>query len=274
LASSFRARARKRQRASSRTERLKRSPKPPRAAEFLYAAAVTADVKRFAAIVRSVLTESWLERIARPEPETRTDASDDRGDVIDAAFRRLNSRLDDMPRGAVSGALGNVGKRATEHSKREFIRIGIGRLRDKEPALGRFIDQWRRENINKLWDLKANELKRLEKILRDGEGSSVKTLAKQIEERLGVTESKAVSLARDQTGTLNSQITHHRMGAAGITEAIWTTAGDERVRESHQDMDGERYSLDEPPEVDGHKSFPGEPPHCRCVATPVLPELE
>jgi SPP1 gp7 family putative phage head morphogenesis protein len=59
-----------------------------------------------------------------------------------------------------------------------------------------------------------------------------------------------------------------------VTEFVWTTAGDERTRESHRAIDGQTFSWDDPPVVDNEEAIPGEPPNCRCVAFPVLPELD
>jgi SPP1 gp7 family putative phage head morphogenesis protein len=119
-------------------------------------------------------------------------------------------------------------------------------------------------------------LSEIEKLLERGEGLSVEVLRERIEERFGVTESKADLLARDQTLKLNGQLTERLQVSAGIEEYFWTTSGDERVRESHAALDGTRQRWDEPPVVsdDGRSEHPGGDYQCRCTAFPVLPELE
>ncbi len=57
---------------------------------------------------------------------------------------------------------------------------------------------------------------------------------------------------------------------AGITQYTWSTSKDERVRPSHAELEGEQFSYDDPPEVDGEPANPGEPILCRCVPLPVL----
>jgi SPP1 gp7 family putative phage head morphogenesis protein len=57
-----------------------------------------------------------------------------------------------------------------------------------------------------------------------------------------------------------------RVKLAGVTEYIWSTTKDNRVRKEHQAREGKTFSYDNPPS-DGN---PGEPIRCRCVASPVF----
>lgn len=50
-------------------------------------------------------------------------------------------------------------------------------------------------------------------------------------------------------------------------EYIWRTEGDGKVRPSHAERDGKKFSWDNPPEG-GH---PGDAPNCRCTAEDVEP---
>ncbi|MCZ6770597.1 MAG: phage minor head protein [Proteobacteria bacterium] len=52
----------------------------------------------------------------------------------------------------------------------------------------------------------------------------------------------------------------------GVTEYIWRSSDDERVRSLHREYDDRRFSWDEPPDG-GH---PGEDYNCRCFAEPVV----
>lgn len=95
-----------------------------------------------------------------------------------------------------------------------------------------------------------------------------------IEERFGVAESRADLIARDQVGKLNGQLTELRQTDLGITQFIWRTSNDERVRESHAELEGEVCDWNDPPEVDGEVAIPGEPINCRCWAEPVFDSSE
>lgn len=92
-------------------------------------------------------------------------------------------------------------------------------------------------------------------------------LANRIEELGDITYRRAELIARDQIATINAKISEARQSALGIEEYIWVTSGDERVRESHADKDGQTFRWDDPPADTGH---PGEDILCRCIARPVI----
>lgn len=101
-------------------------------------------------------------------------------------------------------------------------------------------------------------------------GLRVEDLKKQLLERGDVSESRAELIARDQTLKLNGAMTEIRQTNAGVQEYVWSTSLDERVREEHAALEGQTFSWSSPPEP-GH---PGEDYQCRCVALPVIAELE
>jgi SPP1 gp7 family putative phage head morphogenesis protein len=198
----------------------------------------------------------------------RTDAADGSGPPrisgADAVIRAAKAAA-----GAHSSGLA---AKVDRHNRSEFKRLGID-VR-KEPKLGGLIDGWRASNVERVTSLLEFERDELADILSKGWGKTVDELRDRIEERIDVSRSKADLLARDQVLTLNAQITQERHKAAGIEAYIWTTANDERVRDSHEEVDGEKFYWDDPPEIDGERVHPGEPINCRCVPFPILPELD
>jgi SPP1 gp7 family putative phage head morphogenesis protein len=97
-------------------------------------------------------------------------------------------------------------------------------------------------------------------------GLRYEDIAKEIQRVGDVTESRAKLIARDQVSKLNGSMSQVRQMSIGIDRYTWSTAGDERVREMHAELDGQEFSwTDSPP--DGH---PGEAVCCRCVAIPVI----
>lgn len=101
-------------------------------------------------------------------------------------------------------------------------------------------------------------------------GSLNKDLAAQIKALGQTTEKRAAFIARDQSSKLNAALTQARHEELGIQKYMWSTSGDERVRESHAELDGQVFSYDKPPAVGN----PGQDFNCRCVAIPMfdLPE--
>lgn len=253
----------------SRAVRRANSPREPNGPILLYRMAIRQLGAAFAAAVRAEVMPE-LERFTASS-KTRTDAADgSAGSAVDKARRRLKAQP-----ARVGVTVGKVAERTVNHSQSEFRRLGIT-LRGAEPRLERLLGGWRAENVDKITSLIGRELDTIERMLRDAEGRRVESLARDIENRFDVTQSKAELLARDQTLKLNGQINQFRQVAAGIDSYVWTTSGDERVREMHADLDGETFRWDDPPITndDGDTNHPGGDYQCRCSSYPVLPELD
>lgn len=101
-------------------------------------------------------------------------------------------------------------------------------------------------------------------------GDRWESLVDDVAELGGTTESRAELIARDQTGKLNAKFNQVRQTSLGVEKFEWQTAGDERVRDSHAELDGKVFAWDDPPTVDGEEALPGEPINCRCVGAPVI----
>jgi SPP1 gp7 family putative phage head morphogenesis protein len=71
----------------------------------------------------------------------------------------------------------------------------------------------------------------------------------------------------DQYLTAHASIQQRRQQASGITHYFWRTASDARVRSTHADKEGKRFSWSDPPLDTGH---PGNDIRCRCIADPDL----
>lgn len=94
------------------------------------------------------------------------------------------------------------------------------------------------------------------------EGQSTDELAGVIEERFGVAEDRAAFIARDQIAGLNGELNKERQTGLGVTQFVWRSSHDARVRPEHAEYDGNVYSWDDPP---GEGYIPGEDFGCRCV---------
>lgn len=102
------------------------------------------------------------------------------------------------------------------------------------------------------------------------QGSLNKDLAEQLKKLGKDVESRAMLIARDQSSKLNAALTRARHEEVGIKKYMWSTSGDERVRDSHAELDGQMFSYDNPPAVGN----PGHDVNCRCVAIPVFDEVQ
>lgn len=134
-----------------------------------------------------------------------------------------------------------------------------------------------RENVALIRGVVGDTRLRLERLIGESieKGLLPGALAERIEEEFGMSRRRAQFVARDQTLKAANQLAQDHQRTAGVTEYIWTTSGDERVRDDHADLEGTRQSFDSPPIVDkrtGRRAHPGIDYQCRCTAFPILPE--
>lgn len=115
-------------------------------------------------------------------------------------------------------------------------------------------------------------------------GFDQQALVKELEGRFKVANNRARFIARDQTGKIIGQLNQARQTDLGINSYTWQTSEDERVvgthggaypdgtpgHMDHFSRNGKTFLWSVPP-GDGH---PGQAFNCRCVAIPVIPELQ
>lgn len=106
-------------------------------------------------------------------------------------------------------------------------------------------------------------------------GQRYEGLAKEIEKSYGVSQSKALFLAKQETHLLMAKFKESRYNEAGVDEYIWQTvigSPNHPVRPMHQRLNGMTFSFKNPPIVNkkGDRKNPGEDYNCRCKARPVV----
>ncbi|MCV0420077.1 MAG: minor capsid protein [Microbacterium sp.] len=108
------------------------------------------------------------------------------------------------------------------------------------------------------------------------QGESLDTIVGQFSEVVSERKNHARFLARNQVQNYNSVTTKIRAQNLGITKAIWLTAGDERVRPSHEVRDGKEFDLAEGlySSTDGQYLLPGIDYNCRCTYELIIPAEE
>lgn len=213
------------------------------------------------------------------------DADDERG--FSRMIRRVLERAEaDLLKKAASldlvRQLNDLENRARKYSIREWKKVvrqtlGIDIFSDyyKSGFFRAFTRQWAQSNVDLIKTIPANTLKRMTNIIQGGHyaGKPIAEIARQIQDAYDVSKGRARFIARDQMAKLNAQITQQQQADAGITEYVWRTVGDSRVRESHRHLNNKRFKYSDPPVVDpktGRRANPGEDFQCRCVALPVF----
>ena len=154
--------------------------------------------------------------------------------------------------------------------------------------IGKAGTQWQRELTGKLRAWGSNDVASLERKL----SSVLKSAAKQgararakgekpsraalnkltargrdiVTKQTQISRRRAINTAVDRAGSLRAASASSRAKQIGDESYIWTTVGDDRVRDEHAAREGKKFKFSQPPE-DGN---PGEPPNCRCIAAPVI----
>ena len=171
----------------------------------------------------------------------------------------------------------DTGNQISLHNRQQIARqlraaVGVD-VFAADPELLDLLEQFTQDNVAQITTVSETVFPALERTISNGYRSGIRAsdIADQIVRQLGVAESRAAFWARDQIGSLNGQLTRSRQKALGIGEYVWRTSLDERVRETHRQLEGTVQSWDDPPTVGGRQVHPGFDFNCRCTADLVIP---
>ena len=146
-----------------------------------------------------------------------------------------------------------------------------------DPNVSPMLTSFRDQGVGLIRSMGREKIARVRSILDEGAGDRVEDIAAKIREETQATPARAQLIARDQVLKLNNGVTQARHVAAGVTEYVWRTSRDERVRSRHKELEGTTQAYTEPPVVDrrtGRRAHPGGDYQCRCTAEPIIPRFE
>lgn len=261
----------------------RRAPKPPLGAALVYRSALRRALRAQQARLWAIIERSYVELPPAVlyqdtgviEYEVRLSTGQTwRGDApADGGRAEMRQTHVELPPKVLDVVGGRVSKKTRDEAKRV-----AGITRASQGADDSVIGAFRRRNLGLIRTLEAKQVDELGEVLdlATREGWPIDRLRRAVEERFEVARSHADLLARDQTLKLNAQLSQMRQTSVGITEYVWSTSNDERVREEHAELDGQRFSWTDPPASgpNGERWHPGEGYQCRCVAIAVVPWLE
>lgn len=140
-----------------------------------------------------------------------------------------------------------------------------------EPWLVEKIDAFTRQNVALIKTVPSIFFDEIEKMVteRIATGDRWEATADDLRARYDVSESRAKLIARDQATKLYGNLNKTRQEELGIGGYHWRTMNDNRVRDEHEALAGQRYTWEEPP----NEGYPGQPIQCRCYADPDLQPL-
>jgi len=249
---------------------------PPRGAVVAYASALLSVGREMDDHIRDALASEGL--------PVRTDAAAD-GDLspllpsqVERTVARLRALIDKvLARRSLLAPFDTAGLATMAWNREQFsrqVKAALGIDLTTDPDLRAQMEAFRKGNVALIRSLAARKVTKAHEILTESGGATrVEDLAARIRSEVSTTPAKVALLARDQVLKLNSSVTSARHQAAGITQYVWRTSRDERVREAHRELDGTRQSYADPPVVDprtGRRENPGRDYQCRCTAEPVI----
>lgn len=174
-------------------------------------------------------------------------------------------------------SLAHLNRKLTIKEWKKAIKVTLGIDIREDYYLGDFyveqLKKWIEENVGLISSIPEDTLEKMKDIVYDGfaNGKTTTRMVREIQRAYSISRRRAELIARDQTAKLNGQIQKAQQQDAGITEYIWSDCGDEKVRRSHRELNGKKFSWDDPPRnSDGRKCHPGQDFQCRCIGRPVF----
>jgi SPP1 gp7 family putative phage head morphogenesis protein len=175
-----------------------------------------------------------------------------------------------------------IAPKVNEYNKAEWRKLvrsqyGVNPTAEDQSAYRDLMAHWAFNNAALIKDIPTKAMQQIADMTQEAlmSGKVQDDLSAEVmdtfDERLDVADSRCDLIARDQVAKLNGRLTQERQTDIGVDSYIWRTVGDERVRDTHEEVDGQTFSWDSPP---GETDFnhPGEDYQCRCWAEPILPE--
>jgi SPP1 gp7 family putative phage head morphogenesis protein len=246
----------------------------PQGQEIMYTKDLLSLSRELAKIIREVMYPAIPSMVEEVQRKTPTDRQDDYLDRLKSLIVFIRKAIQGKVDETILQAE-NVARNINQFNYNQFQKInenvlGVD-LFVSEPWLLDQLKLFSAQNAQLITSLPDQELERVAGYIERGlqDGTSIREIEKDIQKSFGITRRRAKLIARDQTTKLNASLTKLRQQEVGVTEYVWQTSGDERVRPAHRANDGKTFRWDKPPAT-GH---PGSDVNCRCVALPVLDNL-
>lgn len=263
----------------------KRKPKGVRldaSAGITYNAELQRIVRNVSKDVNSVI----MTTVRNLAPEYQRDAAmtlDSWVDVLTAALRTVRERYETPQFKAlvVDIARRFVNTANTSNLRRTERDLGINLYGDSQ-QLSEYVQASIADNVRLITSIPDQYLTQVESIVMTNvrAGGRPASIAKSLQQQLGVTERRAKMIARDQTAKVNGDLNRLRQTDAGFPYFQWMDSDDERVRDRHEYLAEHVtqygkgvYRWDNPPLSDkGVPIIPGQDYQCRCIGRPVSQE--
>lgn len=200
---------------------------------------------------------------------------------------------DDSNNNVILTALGKTANETMEFGEKEFKRILDQGIHVNMPTSASWWNDmknsWMEDNYTLITSNAKKYINQINTLTEQAivNGWSMGKLKEEIQKATtGLSDKHCKLLARDQIGKLNGQINQAQMEELGLDLYVWSTAYDDRVRDSHSIMEGLLCRWDDANvcSYDNGKTWqdrpggavllhPGQDIQCRCVGLAFYPEL-
>jgi SPP1 gp7 family putative phage head morphogenesis protein len=214
------------------------------------------------------------------EAGTREDGvrHDDWGRRLRDLFNAVRSSVQPVI-GRTQQAMRSLGDEVPERVTDELIRairatMGVRPSFYDDDRVRGILNAWKDHNEAFITRMSEDAVQDMMDVASRGvrQGRSTKEVRDELRKRFGVNDRRARTIARTEISQLNAQVTQSRQRELGIDGYIWRTAGDERVRDEHDEMEGVRVEWDSPPSLTGG-NHAGESVNCRCSSSADISSL-
>jgi SPP1 gp7 family putative phage head morphogenesis protein len=261
-------------------------PTPPDAIEREYKAIVGRLIERMIDVFQARLLPIIPELVSESDrAHGRMDAyTDTLRDVLQFILQTLGSITSNT---AVATQARSIFDRVNAHAQvqveNQVQAIAEVQIASVLPGGQEMADHFVDTNVDLISSIGEQLHSQVSQIVRQGLtiGQRPEAMAADIQERFGVSRSRADFIARDQTLKAYGQVTEERHKALGIDKFIWRTSKDERVRgnptglypprpkqHNHWELEGQVFEYAKAP-----YGGPGRDYQCRCTAEPYLGDL-
>lgn len=223
----------------------------------------------------------WLSAEYRRE-EPRIAQDDNPAQVLQRTVRQLTRRWEDrwaaLAQSLAEHFSQSVARRSTTALQRMLREGGMTVRFQMTEGMRSVLEATVQQSVSLIRSIPAQYLAQVEGIVMRGvqTGRDLHTVARDLEERLGVTRRRAALIARDQNNKATAAFNRVRQMEAGLDEAIWLHSGGGREpRPTHKraGRDQVRFKISQgwyDPAEKRHIQ-PGELINCRCVSRPIVP---
>lgn len=202
-------------------------------------------------------------------------------DTLRNIINKITDEMMQPTNKAIQQAITQIGPGINRYNKSEWQRLirsqyGVDPTKEDPTKYNYVLHNWSINNALLIKDIPSKTMTQIADLTKDAlvSGKAPKDMQADVydimSERMDVSDSRARLIARDQVSKLNGNLTQERQTDMGVDSYIWRTVGDERVRDTHDENDGQEFPWNSPPLETGH---PGEDYQCRCWAEPILPEV-